>query len=88
MKIKLSIIWILASLFALECTAQKKTSKLICTEYQDYMLTHQLTPVGPIPTAFDPNGVYPYMSYAETSNRPVYVLENSSDCVANLSCTK
>ena len=41
-----------------------------------------LTPFGPIPTALDPNGVYPYVSYAETSNRPVLekyrfmVLEN------------
>ena len=41
-----------------------------------------MTPAGPVPTAFDPNGVYPYMSYAETSNRPVpkkyrfIVLEN------------
>ncbi|RPH38266.1 DUF5107 domain-containing protein [bacterium] len=42
-----------------------------CKEYQDYLLTHQLTPVGPIPTALDPNGVYPYVSYSETSNRPV-----------------
>lgn len=41
------------------------------TEYDEYILTHELTPVGPVPTAFDPNGVYPYMSYAETSNRPV-----------------
>ena len=40
------------------------------TEYEDYVLTHQLTPFGPIPTAMDPNGVYPYLSYAETSNRP------------------
>jgi hypothetical protein len=41
-----------------------------CTEYEEYILTHQLTPAGPIPTAFDPNGVYPYQSYVETSNRP------------------
>lgn len=52
------------------------------TEYQDYVLTHELTPAGPVPTALDPNGVYPYMSYSETSNRPVLktyrfvVLEN------------
>jgi len=36
-----------------------------------YLLTHELTPVGPVPTAYDPNGVYPYVSYCETSNRPV-----------------
>jgi len=40
-------------------------------EYTNYILTHLLTPAGPVPTAFDPNGVYPYVSYAETSNRPV-----------------
>ncbi|HMH31379.1 MAG TPA: DUF5107 domain-containing protein, partial [Puia sp.] len=44
---------------------------LLCTEYDDYKLTHELTPFGPIPTAYDPNGVYPYISYCETSNRPV-----------------
>jgi hypothetical protein len=32
-----------------------------------------LTSAGPIPTAFDPNGVYPYTSYCETANRPVPV---------------
>lgn len=57
-------------------------SSLSCTEYKDYMLTCELTPAGPIPTVFDPNGVYPYVSYVETSNRPVLkkyrfiVLEN------------
>lgn len=35
------------------------------------MLSHPLTPAGPIPTAFDPDGVYPYESYCETSRRPV-----------------
>lgn len=39
--------------------------------YKEYLLTHQLVPAGPIPTALDPNGVYPYVSFAETSNRPV-----------------
>ena len=46
-------------------------TKLKSTEYSDYVLTHLLTPAGPIPTAFDPNGVYPYVSFTETSNRPV-----------------
>jgi len=45
--------------------------KVLCTQYQGYILTHELTPFGPVPTAFDPNGVYPYVSYCETSNRPV-----------------
>ena len=59
-----------------------QTSKVSCTEHDDFILTHVLVPAGPIPTALDPNGVYPYMSYAETSNRPVpkkyhfIVLEN------------
>jgi hypothetical protein len=49
---------------------------------QDYRLTHELVPCGPVPTALDPNGVYPYVSYCETSHRPVLkrydfiVLEN------------
>jgi hypothetical protein len=55
---------------------------LRATEFRDYVLTHVLTPAGPIPTAYDPNGTYPYMSYVETSERPVVkayrfvVLEN------------
>src|SRR6476659_6712687 len=49
---------------------------------QDYRLTHELVPCGPVPTALDPNGVYPYVSYCETSQRPapkiydLLVLEN------------
>lgn len=39
-------------------------------EYDEYMLAHKLVQAGPVPTAFDPNGVYPYVSYSETSNRP------------------
>jgi len=54
-----------------------------CTEFQDDVLTHALIPAGPIPTAFDPDGVYPYLSFVETSDRPVLkkyglvVLENA-----------
>jgi hypothetical protein len=57
--------------------------KVHVAEYDDYWLTHQLTPAGPVPTAMDANGVYPYVSYVETSNRPVLhkyhfiVLENA-----------
>ena len=47
-----------------------RNDKLKSTEYQDYVLTHDLVSAGPIPTALDPNGVYPYTSYVETSNRP------------------
>ena len=44
---------------------------MVCSEFQDYLPTHELTPAGPVPTAFDPDGVYPYVSYTETSHRPV-----------------
>lgn len=56
---------------AFNSIAQTSGPMLACKEYQDYKLTHNLTPFGPVPTAYDPNGVYPYMSYCETSNRPV-----------------
>src|SRR5688500_17642674 len=68
-------------MIAIDATAQQQ--KATVREYRDYLLTHQLTPAGPVPTAFDPNGVYPYISYVETSNRPVLkpyrfvVLENN-----------
>ena len=63
-------------------------TRLACTEREDYVLTHELVPAGPVPTAFDPNGVYPYVSYSETSHRPVpkkyrfAVLENDKISVA------
>jgi len=44
---------------------------VVCTEYQAHVLTHELTPAGPVPTAFDPDGVYPYVSFVETSQRPI-----------------
>jgi len=44
---------------------------VVCSEAQDYVPTHELIPAGPVPTAFDPDGVYPYVSYSETSHRPV-----------------
>src|SRR5260370_32328545 len=40
-------------------------------ERQISLLTHGIVPAGPIPTAQDPEGVYPYESYCETSKRPV-----------------
>src|SRR5215470_12632922 len=73
---------LLLALFSLASFAQKSDRKVSCTEYDEYVLTHELTPAGPVPTALDPNGVYPYISYVETSNRPVpkkyhfIVLEN------------
>src|SRR5215471_2358281 len=70
-------------IFAVTCFASEQADKVQAIEYQDYILTHALTPCGPIPTALDPNGVYPYVSYCETSNRPsprkyhFIVLENT-----------
>lgn len=70
-------------MIALRSLSIEPGNNLQCTEYQDYFLTHLLIPSGPLPTAYDPNGVYPYVSYCETSDRPVlknyrYVLlENS-----------
>jgi hypothetical protein len=54
-----------------DCLGQGNSHGLICAEYEDWVLTHPLVPAGPIPTAFDPNGVYPYVSFSETANRPV-----------------
>jgi hypothetical protein len=39
--------------------------------YTSLMLEHVMTPAGPIPTAQDSDGVYPYESYCETSDRSV-----------------
>jgi hypothetical protein len=50
--------------------AQSRPGEVWTLEYEKYILTHSLVPAGPVPTAFDPNAVYPYVSYAETSNRP------------------
>ena len=81
MKIQLSLL-VLANFLATLCCANNITGKVTCTQYDEYLLTHVLTPFGPVPTALDPNGVYPYISYCETSARPVpkkyhfIVLEN------------
>jgi uncharacterized protein DUF5107/uncharacterized protein len=40
-------------------------------EHEEDVLTHPLVACGPVPTALDPDGVYPYVSYCETANRPV-----------------
>src|ERR1700736_3907414 len=82
MKMGISLLLIFAGVFAEDCTGSYLGGKIVCKEYDDYILTHLLTPAGPVPTAFDPDGVYPYISYCETSNRPVskkyhfIVLEN------------
>jgi len=65
-----------AAFFITLCIAgigQGTSERVLCKEYEDYVLTHGLVQAGPIPTAFDPNGVYPYTSYSETANRPVPV---------------
>lgn len=68
-------------LFFTDIKAQQ-TGKVVAAEYEEYILAHELIPAGPVPSALDPNGVYPYMSYVETSNRPAprkyhfIVLEN------------
>lgn len=64
-------IFFLLIFLAVESRGQKNDSGVLSAEYETYMLTHQLVPAGPVPTALDPNGVYPYVSYVETSNRPV-----------------
>jgi hypothetical protein len=70
MKIRLSLLFII-SLLTILCYGNNVAGTVVCTEYDTYVLTHELTPFGPVPTALDPNGVYPYISYCETSNRPV-----------------
>ncbi len=44
---------------------------LECREADITLLTHPVVPAGPIPTAQDPDGVYPYESFCETSKRPI-----------------
>ena len=40
------------------------------TEHHRVVPYHELTPAGPIPTACDPDGCYPYVSFSHTSPRP------------------
>jgi hypothetical protein len=40
------------------------------TETIEFLLCHSLVPTGPIPTTHDPDGIYPYESFCETSRRP------------------
>lgn len=64
--------WYLGILLFLWQTAvsQGLNGELEVREIEKILLTHSLVPAGPIPTAFDPNGVYPYVSFCETANRP------------------
>ncbi len=47
------------------------TTNVTVFECEDDVLTHAMVPCGPVPTALDPDGVYPYVSYCETADRPV-----------------
>src|SRR6266849_130216 len=73
---------LLANILVASCLAIEPPGKAVAFQYEDYVLTHPLTECGPVPTALDPNGVYPYVSYCETANRPApekytfVVLEN------------
>lgn len=74
------ILSLIAGCISALSVAQTKSAHV--REFEEYKLFHELVPSGPVPTAFDPNGVYPYVSYSETANRPVLkkyrfvVLEN------------
>ena len=63
------VLTLIASCFSILSMSQSITPKV--REYQEYKLYHELVSAGPVPTAFDPNGVYPYVSFSETANRPV-----------------
>ena len=36
----------------------------------EFLLTHAMVQAGPIPSTHDPDGIYPYSSFSETSRRP------------------
>lgn len=38
--------------------------------YEENLLYFDVTPKGPVPTLFDPDGIYPYESYVETAKCP------------------
>ncbi|WP_298735748.1 DUF5107 domain-containing protein [uncultured Chitinophaga sp.] len=79
---RVALLLLLSGSMISPCMSHEKPGKVICSEYEDYLLTDILTPAGPVPAVSDPNGVYPYISYVETSSRPVVkkyqlvVLEN------------
>jgi uncharacterized protein DUF5107/uncharacterized protein len=52
-------------------SVRKGKAGVTAFEYQEDVLTHPVVACGPVPTALDPDGVYPYVSYCETANRPV-----------------
>jgi hypothetical protein len=52
------------------CTLLCSDGALRVTEFTRLVPWHELTPAGPIPSACDPDGVYPYVSFSHTSPRP------------------
>lgn len=68
--LKFVILILGVSASSIVCLAQE-AFPVTCKEYNEIILTHVLTPAGPVPTAMDADGVYPYISYSETSNRPI-----------------
>ena len=52
--------------------AFSQTTGVVCEKFDQIQLTHVLTPTGPLPTALDPNGVYPYMSSVSYTHLDVY----------------
>src|SRR4051812_34213396 len=81
LRVRTVLLLIGMQVFAMSVFATDST-KVSVSEYSDYILTNSLIPAGPVPTALDANGVYPYVSYVETANRPILkkyrfiVLEN------------
>lgn len=71
MKNSIFLLWIALASSAYAMPIADRSTGVQCKEYCEYVLTHILTPAGPIPTVYDSNGVYPYLSFSETSNRPV-----------------
>jgi hypothetical protein len=57
---KAIIISSLAGCMAILSVAALAQGSLACSEKDDYLLTHILTQAGTVPTAYDPNGVYPW----------------------------
>lgn len=68
-KVKILLVFAMAALVT-DGICQQRVNPVECRVRKDDILTHSLTPAGPVPTAYDPNGVFPYVSYCETSNRP------------------
>jgi hypothetical protein len=46
---------------------------LTILEKEELLLYHAIQPAGPIPTICDPEGIYPYESFVETSERPGFI---------------